>query len=187
MTVNKYTQDTVNVRTLLNGQLFKTQAVTDSVKTLFNSIALISELDTIRTQAFIHSEKYADTSIVITQDPSYVDRTPPVIVLITINGKIYTPNTAFSLAATDTSFIVTVTTFDNESGIDSVKLDEDLLTNKTKSIPMTYSILLYSWVSSSIPYVAAGTVLNRQMTLTLTVKNNAGLSTAPVTITVTKK
>jgi hypothetical protein len=181
--VNKYTQDTVTVRAFLDTQSIapKTQIVTDSFKTLvWVPEQLPTGRDTITVNALIHGQKYAADTIIITQDPAYKDTSPPVILSITINGRPYTTGTQFALLPTDTSVKVTVVAFDNESGIDSVKV-----VNGAKSYPMTYNLSLLSWSSASIPFTGAGATVKKTMLLTLTVKNNAG-KTNPKVITITK-
>ncbi len=182
VSVAKLTKDTVNVRVLQNGQLVKTQAVTDSVKVLFWDLnQLVTGANVIETQALIRSQKYADTSITITQVPSFTDVTPPQIVSIFINKKLFTGN-PFTLAATDQNFAVTVMTFDNESGIASVKLRNKLALG---NIAMTDSLALHAWVSDKITMPANGVLKQSQVNLILTVTNNANL-TITDTITVKK-
>lgn len=176
ISVSKYTPDTVSVHAFQNKQALKTQTVTDSVKTFAWVLTLIPGPDTIMAEAMIHGQKYADTTIIITQDPTYRDTSAPMIVLITINGKLYTGN-PFVLLASETSVVLSVMTFDNESGISSVTLYNGL-----KAVPMTYNLLLFSWISNSISFTSLGA---NQMNLTLTVKNNAGKTTTK-SITVKK-
>jgi hypothetical protein len=173
ISMNKYTPDTVSVLAFQNQQALKTQIVTDSVKTLVWVLILQPGRDTITAQAQVRNQNYADTSIVITRDAAYRDTTPPQILIITINGKVYTEN-PFVLARTEQSVVLTVTAFDNESGVASVAL-----VNGNKSVPMTYNLNLLSWISNSIPFQSSGPgpSVNNQMYLTLTVKNNAGKST----------
>jgi len=186
VTVNKYTPDTVNVRILLNKQIVKTQTVTDSVKTIFSGIVLTpgAGIDTITTQALIHGQNSADTSTFVTKNPNYVDRTPPEIVLIAINGKAYQPsaNILYDLPKTDSTLVISVMTFDNESIIDSVNLTD----RSKKLIPMPYNASSYSYVTSPIKFVATGAAPGRNMVFTLTVENRARLTTPQVTITIAK-
>jgi hypothetical protein len=179
ISVNKYTPDTVSVQVLQNSQLQRTQTVADSVKTLVWVLTLAQGRNTVAVNAMIGSQMYADTSIVITRDPAYRDTTPPQILLITINGKVFNEN-PFVLAQSEQSVVLTVTAFDNESGVASVTL-----ANGMKSIPMTYNLSLLSWTSNSIPFLSTGPSANNQMYLTLTVRNNAGKSVMRV-ITITK-
>jgi hypothetical protein len=181
--VNKYTQDTVTVRAFLDTQSLapKTQIVTDSFKTLvWVPQQLPTGRDTITVNALIHGQKYAADTIIITQDPAYKDTSAPEILSIAINGRPYTTGTQFALLPSDTSVKVTVVAFDNESGIDSVKV-----VSGAKSYPMAYNLSLLSWSSASIPFTGAGATVRKTMLLTLTVKNNAGKTTLKV-ITITK-
>jgi hypothetical protein len=181
--VNKYTQDTVTVRAFLDTQSLtpKTQIVTDTFKTLvWVPQQLPTGRDTITVNALIHGQKYAADTIIITQDPAYKDTSPPEILSITINGRPYTTGTSFALLPSDTSVKVTVVAFDNESGIDSVKV-----VSGVKSYPLAYNLSLLSWSSASIPFAGAGATVRKTMLLTLTVKNNAG-KTNPKVITITK-
>jgi hypothetical protein len=182
--VNKYTSDTVVVRVLQNSQIVKTQNVTDSVKTIGQVLLLMAGRDTVRVNALIHGVKYADTTIIITQDPNYKDTSAPQILIITINGKLYTTKNPFVLAALDQNMVFTVTAFDNESGISSVTIANSSLPSSTP-VSLTYSQALMSYVSSSIPFSGIGATVKKSMSLTLTVKNNLG-RTATKDITVTK-
>jgi hypothetical protein len=184
VSVAKLTKDTVSVQVLQNGQALKTQLVTDSAKTLFWDLTqLMTGANTITTQALIHKQSYADTSITITQTPLFSDATPPKILALYVNKKLFTGN-PFSLAATDLNAVITVMAFDNESGIATVKLRNKL---GLAAILMTDSIAQHIWVSDKIamPATAIGPKQQSQLNLFLTVTNNVNLATID-TITIIK-
>jgi len=113
----------------------------------------------------------------VTQNASYIDTTPPVILSITINGQPYSKG-AFSDSLNTVQF--SLYAIDNESGIALV-----YVTDGKKNDTLTFNNTTFQYVGKPIllGLLASATSESFQ----IIVKNGAGLLANPITIPVQKK
>jgi hypothetical protein len=177
--VDNYSQDTVNISTLATGKNFVTIPFSDSVHKFQWLVPLDTGYNTIKTVASIPQRAYsAETTLVIQRRPLAPDTTPPEITSITVNGRPY-PVDRDTIFDMDSAFVnVVVSAIDNESGIKSVSIAQDVVS----SMPITMTYLNHVWVSSPIPYGNKAAMI-----LTITVKNNLLLGPNTTTKKITLK
>jgi hypothetical protein len=142
-------------------------------------VPLDTGYNTIKTVASIPQRAYsAETTLVIQRRPLAPDTTPPEITSITVNGRPY-PVDRDTIFDMDSAFVnVVVSAIDNESGIKSVSIAQDVVS----SMPITMTYLNHVWVSSPIPYGNKAAMI-----LTITVKNNLLLGPNTTTKKITLK
>ena len=165
--VDNYSQDTVFVSTVMTGPYGKQTAIlpiysfSDSVHKCQWLVPLAPGSTAIKTQASIPQRAYdAETTLVIQHNSLAPDTTPPEITSITVNGKPYRDTTL----DIDSSFVnVVVSAIDNESGIKSVSITQDVISGA----PITMTYLNHVWVSNPVPFGKKQTTV-----LTITVRNN---------------
>jgi hypothetical protein len=173
VSVTNMSHDSVTMVAYKDNQIIAKKSIYDSIGIFGANISLVNGQNIIKISAYVAGKLCADTSIIITKDPNYIDKTPPVIYAIFINGSLYNIE---PFPVSGNNLKIAISTFDNESGISSVTATAKISNMNEINIPFTYQANDFLWVSENITLpIIAGRIT--QIPISITIRNNSGLIT----------